>query len=173
MILWRKKMIRTLSKVRLVTEAWKNVSVLDRVVVEGTEDVGGNDGSEVVSELIVVGAAKDAKSIMGQLNILHIHLSTDETNEPSRQGESNSLVLNIDESLAVGVSEVALMGRSQMDLGLVERVVDLVGEDAGRETRDELDDLVLMRGLENVVVDEEVVAKEGRLLSHVSEETSD
>jgi len=60
-----------------------------------------------------------------------------------------------------------------MNLGLVERVLDLIGEDTGGEARDELGDLVLVRGFEDVVVDEEVVAEEGELLSHVSEETSD
>ena len=49
----------TLGEVSLVAEAGEDVSVLDRVVVVRSEDVGGDDRGEVVSELVVVGAARD------------------------------------------------------------------------------------------------------------------
>lgn len=45
----------------------------------------------------------------------------------------------------MGITEVGAVGRAEMDLGLIKRVLDLVREDAGRETRDELDYLVLVR----------------------------
>lgn len=46
---------RTLGEVGLVAESRENVSILDGVVVAGTENVGRDNGSEVVSELVVVG----------------------------------------------------------------------------------------------------------------------
>ena len=55
------------------------------------------------------------------------------------------------------------MRRSEVDLALIERVLDLVGEDAGGETRDELLRLVLVRRVQDVVVDQDVLAEEGEL----------
>ena len=43
------------------------------------------------------------------------------------------LVSNIDHTLGVRIAEVGLVGKTQVDLGLVERVLDLVGKDAGGE----------------------------------------
>lgn len=60
-----------------------------------------------------------------------------------------------------------------MDLRLVERVLDLVREDARRQARDELLHLGLVRALEHVVVDEQVVAQERELQAHVLEEAAD
>ena len=84
-----------------------------------------------------------------------------------------ALVLDVHESLSVGVSEVGLMRGSEVDLCLVEGVLYLVGEDAGGEAGYELADLVLVGGLEHVVVDEQVVPQEGQLLTHVAEKTTD
>lgn len=85
----------------------------------------------------------------------------------------NSLVLNINQPLSMGISKVTLMRWPKVDFGLVERIVNLVREDAGGETRDELGDFVLMRGLEDVVVYEEVLAEEVELVFHVLEEAAD
>lgn len=60
-----------------------------------------------------------------------------------------------------------------MNLVLRQRVLDLVRENARRQARDELLDLGLVRALEHVVVDQQVVPKEGELEAHVLEETSD
>lgn len=60
-----------------------------------------------------------------------------------------------------------------MNLVLRQRVLNLVRENARRQARDELLDLGLVRALEHVVVDQQVVPKEGELEAHVLEETSD
>lgn len=148
-----------------MAESRKNVSILDGVVVAGTENVGRDNGSEVVSELVVVGTRKQQRRLVRE--------SSGRRGRKRKREREDSLVLDIHESLSVSVTEVALVGRTEMDLGLVKRVLDLIGEDTGGETRDELGDLVLVGGFEDVVVDEEVITEEGELLSHVSEKTSD
>lgn len=64
----------------------------------------------------------------------------------------------------MSVAEVALMRRSAVDLGLVQRVLDLVGEDASRKTRDNLLGSFDVCSLKNVVVDQEIVAQERKLV---------
>lgn len=61
------------------------------------------------------------------------------------------------------IPKIALMRRARVDLGLVERVGDFVGEDAGGEAGDDLFGFDLVGGVQNVVVDEDVVAEEGEL----------
>lgn len=52
-----------------------------------------------------------------------------------------SVVVDVYEALAVSVTEVGLVGRSLVDVRLVDGVSDLVGEDAGREAGDDLNAL--------------------------------
>ena len=61
------------------------------------------------------------------------------------------------------VAKVALVRQAEVDLVLVEGVLDLVGEDTRRETRDDLRRVRLVRGVQHVVVDEHVVAEECEL----------
>lgn len=75
-------------------------------------------------------------------------------------GGGRLLVHDVDQSFPIGVSEITLMGRSEVDLGLVQRVLDFVREHAGRQTRDELLDMRLVGDLEHVVVDEQVLSEE-------------
>ena len=49
-----------------------------------------------------------------------------------------ALVLYVDQPLRMCIPEVTLVGEAEVDLGLVERIGDLVGEDTRRETRDDL-----------------------------------
>ena len=72
-------------------------------------------------------------------------------------------VLDVDEALRVCVPEVALVREAEVDLGLVERILDLVRVHARREARDDLLALELVRRVQHVVVDQDVVAEEVEL----------
>ena len=61
------------------------------------------------------------------------------------------------------IAEVALVRQAEVDLGLIEGVRNLVGEDTRRETRDDLLRATFVRALENVVVDQEVISQECQL----------
>lgn len=50
-----------------------------------------------------------------------------------------------------------------MDLRLVQGVLDLVGVDTGRQTRDDLFALEFVRCVEDIIVDEDVVPEEVEL----------
>lgn len=50
-----------------------------------------------------------------------------------------------------------------MDLGLIEGISDLVRKDTGRKARDDFRDVGFMRSVQDVVVDEYVVAEERKL----------
>lgn len=56
-----------------------------------------------------------------------------------------------------------------MDLCLVERVGNLVGENACRKARNNLCNVGFIRRMQNVVVDEYVVPEEGKLRENVFE----
>ena len=75
----------------------------------------------------------------------------------------NILVGNIHHALGVCVAKVAVVWQAEVDLSLVERVLDLVGVDTGGEAGDDFLALELMRGMEDVVVDQDVVAQEVKL----------
>lgn len=60
-----------------------------------------------------------------------------------------------------------------MDHGLVDGVGGLVGEDARRQARHQLDDLVDPAALHDVVVDEDVLAEELHLVLEVAEQAPD
>ena len=77
------------------------------------------------------------------------------------------LVSNIDHTLGVRIAEVGLVRETQVDLGLVEGVGDLVGIHTRREARDDLLDVGLVRGVQDVVVDQDVLAEEGELAREV------
>ena len=50
-----------------------------------------------------------------------------------------------------------------MNLGLVERVRDVIWEDAGRQTRNQFGHSDLVRATEHVIVNERVVTQKGEL----------
>lgn len=60
------------------------------------------------------------------------------------------------------------MGRSTVNFVLVQRVFNLVREDACGQTRDQLLGLVGIRGMQNIVVDQDIFSKEGQLQIHGS-----
>ena len=78
-----------------------------------------------------------------------------------------SPILHIHKALRVRVAKVARVRGAEVDLGLRERVDVVlrvaVGEDARGEARDDLLDVVGVCGVQDVVVDEDVVAQEGEL----------
>lgn len=51
-----------------------------------------------------------------------------------------------------------------MDLGLVERIGDLVGKNACRKARDGFCDISFPRSMQNVVVNEYVISEERKLV---------
>jgi hypothetical protein len=73
------------------------------------------------------------------------------------------LVLDINHPLRMRVAKVALMRGPGVDLVLIQGVLDLIREDTRRKARDDLCRATLVRGFEDVVVDEEIVAQEGEL----------
>ena len=61
------------------------------------------------------------------------------------------------------VAEVALMGEAEMNLGLVQRVFHLVGVDTGGQAGNDLLALELVSSVEDIVINEDVVAQEVKL----------
>lgn len=118
----------TLGEQALVNKTGNDVRVLEIVVVVRAEDVGGNGGGEVATVFLVVG-------------------TTNRLNQSSRLrlGSLNwhSLVVDVDEALAVGVTKVGLVRRPQVNVGFIDRVRDLVGEYASRQARDEFGHLMM------------------------------
>lgn len=55
-----------------------------------------------------------------------------------------ALILHVYQTFGVSIPKIALVRRSDVDLGLVERVGDLIGEDTRRETGYDLLSLMLM-----------------------------
>jgi hypothetical protein len=49
------------------------------------------------------------------------------------KNQKHSLILNIDHPLRMCITEITLMWGTRVDLGLVERVGDFIGEDARGE----------------------------------------
>ena len=74
-----------------------------------------------------------------------------------------ALVLYVDQPLRMCIPEVTLVGEAEVDLGLVERIGDLVGEDTRRETGDDLLDPSVVCRMKDVIVDEDVVPEEREL----------
>ena len=74
-----------------------------------------------------------------------------------------SLVRDVDHPLRVRVPKVTVVRQALVDLRLVERVRDLVREHTRREARDELARARRVARVQDVVVDERVVAEERRL----------
>lgn len=81
----------------------------------------------------------------------------------------NILVGNIHHPFRMRVAEIAVMRRPEVDLVLVQRVLDFIREDTRRETRDQFDDLGLVRCLQDIIVDERVLAQERQFVFHVLE----
>lgn len=74
------------------------------------------------------------------------------------------MILHIHHPLRVCITKVTLVRRPGVDLIFVQGVLDLVGEDASRKTGDELRCVVGVGGVQDVVVDEDVVSEEGELV---------
>ena len=78
-------------------------------------------------------------------------------------------VSDVDHPLSVGVSEVALVGWSEMDFGLVQRIRDAIWENARRQTRDHFGHSELVCVMEYVVINEHVVSQERMLWSSITQ----
>jgi len=83
-----------------------------------------------------------------------------------------SAVHDIDHALGVRVTVVGVVRRTLMNHGLVNGVRGLVRENAGRQARNDLLDTKLLGVVQDVVVDEQVVAEVVEISSHVAEETA-
>lgn len=90
------------------------MGVLQIIIVMWTKDVGRDGGSELVTELVVVGTVKVSRR--------------QALSEQTLQ-QSNLLVLNIHQSFAVGIAEITSMRGTCMNLCLVDGVGDFVWED--------------------------------------------
>lgn len=60
----------------------------------------------------------------------------------------------------MGITEVTLMRQTEVNLGLVQGVCDLVREDACRQARHDLLGLLEVGSVEDVIVDNEIVTEE-------------
>ena len=78
-----------------------------------------------------------------------------------------SPVLNVNETLCVRVAEVGLVREAQVDLSLIERVFDLVWIYAGREAGYNLLYFEIVRSVQDIVVDENVVPQKVELLEPI------
>jgi hypothetical protein len=112
----------------------------------GTKNVRRDRRREVASILFTIRTSDNHTS------------STNNANIAKRQS-NNALVLNVDKSLGVGITKVALMWRSLVDLFSFRGTRHSIGEDASRKTRDEFD-VVAVRRVKDVFVNEKIVAKE-------------
>ena len=74
--------------------------------------------------------------------------------------KSSILVLHIDHAFRMGVSKVTFMRWSAMDLVFVQRIFNLVRKNACRKTRYDFRYFLLVRNLQDVVVYQNVIAKE-------------
>jgi hypothetical protein len=78
-------------------------------------------------------------------------------------------VSDVDHPFSVGVSEVALVGRSEMDLGLVKRIRDAIWENTRRQTRDHFGHSELVCIVVYVVINEHVVSQERVLWNSINQ----
>jgi len=76
----------------------------------------------------------------------------------------HSLVLHIYHSLRVGIAEVAFMRRARVDLGLIQWISHFIREHASGEARDELRGVREVGCVQNVIVDQDVIAEERQLV---------
>ena len=84
-----------------------------------------------------------------------------------------SPAFDINHALGIGITKVGIMWWSIVDHGFIDRIAGFVGEDTGGETRQQLLDLEIVRALDDIVVDEHIVAKHICLELHVLKETTD
>lgn len=63
----------------------------------------------------------------------------------------------------MSIPEITLMWGASVNFIFVQGVLDLVREDTSREARDDLLNLVLVGGMKDIVIDQDVVAEEGQL----------
>jgi hypothetical protein len=76
---------------------------------------------------------------------------------------------NVDHPFSVGVSEVALVGWSEMNLGLVKRIRDAIWENTRRQTRNHFGYSELVCIMEYIVIDEHVVSQERVLRNSIDQ----
>ena len=112
----------------------------------------------ILNVKVVVGAVNVGRNDAGKVAIVFLGVGT---------------VHRIDQPFGVGVSFVTGMWWSIVQHGLVDGIGCLVGEDTGTEKGDQFLDLVNAAALHNVVIDENILAKEFDLLAHVGKQTSD
>ena len=114
----------TSRQVTLVDQAWNNVTVFQRVVVERTKDVCRDDTRELAPVLLEVGPARQL--LDGQVG----------------DGRLEVPVRHVDHSLCVGVAKVGIMRGAVVDHRLIDGIRCLVWKDARRQRRHALFDLV-------------------------------
>ena len=73
------------------------------------------------------------------------------------------LILDVHHPLCVSIAKVTFMRGAIMDLGLIEGISDLVRKHTGRKARDDFGHISFMRSVQDVVVNEYVVAEERKL----------
>lgn len=73
---------------------------------------------------------------------------------------SCSLILNINHPLGMGVAKVAFVRQPEVYLGLVQGVCNLVWENTRRQARHDLLGLLEVSSVQDVIIDDEVVAEE-------------
>jgi hypothetical protein len=78
-------------------------------------------------------------------------------------------VSNVDHPFSIGVSKVALVRWSEMNLGLVERIRDVLWKNTRRQTRDHFGDSELVCIMEYVVINEHVVSQERVLRNSINQ----
>ena len=78
-------------------------------------------------------------------------------------------ISDVDHPFSVGVSVVALVGRSKMDLGLVKRIRDAIWENTRRQTRDHFGYSELVCIMEYVVINQHVVSQERVLWNSINQ----
>jgi hypothetical protein len=63
----------------------------------------------------------------------------------------------------MSIAEITLMRGAGVDFIFVQGILNLVRKNTGREAGDNFLDLVLVRGMKDIVVDQDIVAQEGQL----------
>ena len=75
--------------------------------------------------------------------------------------------MNVNETLRVRVAEVRLVREAKVNLRLIEWVFDLVWIYAGREAGDNLLHFEIVRSVQDIIVDENVVPQKVELLEPI------
>jgi hypothetical protein len=77
------------------------------------------------------------------------------------------VVRDVDEALRMCIPKVARVRWAEVDLVLAQRRLDPIGEHTRRETRDDLEHTRLVRGVQHVAVDVDIIAQHRQLILHI------